>query len=375
MIFKVDNKTFNSLNPTYNACVGDNGGFYMYAYVKGYKEAVEILLEKVLTERYLLDSLVYPIIYNARHYVELSLKASIDNLKYINQILGNKCDLIKTKTHQISHLWNIEKNLSSAEVRYKDVVLKLEEFVLDYSDMDDSAETFRFPKDHNGEFHLKTQGCINLEAFAKRFSEMSEVFDALSWMDDFLVNEYRVSTVVKGCSRATIESIAKEMPQEPWNNDTIDALAKHLIGKYGLSLEQFLKILKTIETHREFASLIGMEIPLEGSSLERFSFFIQEYQSFVENNKHIDLKTYWENIYKVSDAFSLDELAILAALREIGSYDGYYSEDYDYVRKKRTEMGKDILLGEELLKSLQTLEYIKKGLLMTGQKTLLKALE
>ncbi len=32
-MFKVDDKTFDSLNPTYNACVGDNGGFYMYAYV------------------------------------------------------------------------------------------------------------------------------------------------------------------------------------------------------------------------------------------------------------------------------------------------------------------------------------------------------
>lgn len=374
-MFKVENKTFNSLNPTYNACVGDNGGFYMRAYVKGYKEAVEILLEKVLAERCLLDSLVYPIIYNARHYIELSLKASIENLQYINQILGNKCDLIKTKTHQISHLWDIEKDLSSVEVRYKDVILKLEEFVLDYSDMDDSAETFRFPKDHNGEFHLKTQGCINLEAFAKRFSKMSEVFDALSWKDNFLVNEYRVSTVVEGCSRATIESIAKELPQKPWNNDTVDALTKHLIEKYGLSLEQFLKIVKKIETHREFASLIGMEIPLDGLSVDRFSFFIQEYQSFGENNKHVDLKTYWDNVYKVSEAFSLNEIVTLAALCEIGGYYEYYSEDFDYVREKMKEIGKEILLGEELLKSRQTIECIKKGLLMTGQKTLLKALE
>ena len=374
-MFKVDNKTFNSLNPTYNACVGDNGGFYMHAYVKGYREAVEILLERVLAESYLLDSLVYPIIYNARHFVELSLKASIDNLKYINQVLGNKCDSIKTKTHQISRLLNTERDLSSAEIRYKEVILKLEEFVLDFADMDDSAETFRFHKDHKGEFHLKTQGCINLEAFAKRFAEMSEAFDDLSYMDDFLKNEYRVTTVVEHYSRATIESIAKEIPPKPWNNEASASQINYLMGRYGLSSEQFSKIVGKIESHREFASLIGMEIPLEGLSLERFSFFIQEYQSFGENNKHVDLKTYWENVYKVSDAFSLDEIAILAALREIGSCDGYYSEDYDSVREKRTEMGKEILLGEELLKSRQTMECIRKGLLMTGQKTLLKALE
>ena len=374
-MLRVDNKTFNSLNPTYNACVGDNGGFYMHAYVKGYREAVEILLERVLTERYLLDSLVYPIIYNARHFVELSLKASIENLKYINQILGNKCDIIKTNTHHISNLWEIVKDLCSAESRYENILLKLEEFVSDYSDMDDSAETFRFPQDRKGEFHLKTQGCINLEAFAERFAEMSEAFDALSYMDDLLVNEYRVATVVEKCSRATIEFIAKELPQKPWNNEAFDTQKKYLMEKFGLSSNNFSKIVKKIESHREFASLIGMEIPLEGLSLERFSFFIQEYQSFGENNKHVDLKTYWENVYKVSDAFSLDEIAILAALREIGSCDGYYSEDYDYVREKRTEMGKEILLGEELLKSRQTMECIKKGLLMTGQKTLLKALE
>lgn len=214
-----------------------------------------------------------------------------------------------------------------------------------------------------------------MEAFAKRFAEMSEAFDDLSYMDDFLVNEYRVTTVVEHYSRATIESIAKEMPQKPWNNEASASQINYLMGRYGLSSGQFSKIVEKIESHREFASLIGMEIPLEGLSLERFSFFIQEYQSFGENNKHVDLKTYWENVYKVSDAFSLDEITILAALREIGSYDGYYSEDYDYVREKRMEMGKDVLLGEEMLKSLRTLEYIKKGLLMTGQKTLLKALE
>lgn len=47
-MLRVDNKTFNSLNPTYNACVGDNGGFYMHAYVKGYREAVEIYSGRTL---------------------------------------------------------------------------------------------------------------------------------------------------------------------------------------------------------------------------------------------------------------------------------------------------------------------------------------
>jgi len=177
---KVNNKTFNSNYPQYNACVGNNGGATDRTYAAGYKDAVEILLNAVFNEGYFLDRMVYPIIYNARHYVELSLKTTIETLQVIYKVKNLPFQVSGMKRHSLRTLMSEVKRLSSIESVYIEVVAELEKYVLDFCKIDDSAETFRFSKFHDGKIHLEDQDCINLYDFADIFSKMSKLFE---WLD------------------------------------------------------------------------------------------------------------------------------------------------------------------------------------------------
>lgn len=177
---KVNNKTFNSNNPLYNACVGNNGGATDRIYAEGYKDAVEILLNAVFNEGYFLDRMVYPIFYNARHYVELSLKTTVQTLQEIYKVKKHSVQVTGMKGHSLRILMREVKRLSVIEPVYKDVIAELEKYVLNFCEIDDSAETFRFSKSHDGKVHLENQDCINLYDFEKFFSKISEL---LEWLD------------------------------------------------------------------------------------------------------------------------------------------------------------------------------------------------
>ena len=67
------------------ACVGDNGGTTDEDIRNGFKRTVELLTESLKTGSEVEDLLVYPIVYNARHSIELSLKNVIKMLWRIEE--------------------------------------------------------------------------------------------------------------------------------------------------------------------------------------------------------------------------------------------------------------------------------------------------
>ena len=67
------------------ACVGDNGGTTDEDIRNGFKRTVELLTESLKTGSEFEDLLVYPIVYNARHSIELSLKIIIKMLWRIEE--------------------------------------------------------------------------------------------------------------------------------------------------------------------------------------------------------------------------------------------------------------------------------------------------
>jgi hypothetical protein len=67
--------TASKSHPHLNACVNYLDGLDpMEAACWGYREAAEVLLAEVMERGGTLDTLIYPIVFNWRHYVELRLK-------------------------------------------------------------------------------------------------------------------------------------------------------------------------------------------------------------------------------------------------------------------------------------------------------------
>ncbi len=70
-----------------------------YRLLRGYKRAGDILIQQALAERSDSKNLVFPALFNYRHYIELALKAIIDK----HGKLVGVC--LQTKNHKLPDLW------------------------------------------------------------------------------------------------------------------------------------------------------------------------------------------------------------------------------------------------------------------------------
>ena len=70
-----------------------------YRLLQGYKRAGDILIQRALADPYDRDNLVFPAIFNYRHYIELALKAIIEEHgPFAGVSLG-------PKNHKLIELW------------------------------------------------------------------------------------------------------------------------------------------------------------------------------------------------------------------------------------------------------------------------------
>jgi hypothetical protein len=121
----------------HNACL-DMVGKGWESYANGYKKAADMLAIKFMENYQGLDSLIFPIIFLYRHYVELRLKQII--LLYEPDRKKEGHDLIK--------LWEVchEIFVSNWPEEPKTEWDNIERLVLEFSKMDSNNINFRYPE-------------------------------------------------------------------------------------------------------------------------------------------------------------------------------------------------------------------------------------
>jgi hypothetical protein len=73
-----------------------------YRLLRGYKRAGDILIQNALTEREDRDNVIFPALFNYRHYVELALKAAVEEHGALVDVsLGEK------PNHKLPDLWDL----------------------------------------------------------------------------------------------------------------------------------------------------------------------------------------------------------------------------------------------------------------------------
>lgn len=372
-----ENDTFKlGENIDFNACVGNNGFIDLYTYQCGYYKATMELINctKIRWEN---DLLIYPIVYSARHTIELFLKYQLFNLKYINKkAQGVEFELKIIKTHKINELWDEFKNLTAIDARYQPYIDNLEEYISDFREVDNTGETFRYPFDHEDIRHLTDLSCINIKIFEMRFIKLYEIVDGIGYLTDYLVNEYEQGTVIKGLSRQQINEIALALPaRKDWINAEFRTKKGEILKEYNISSNTFSKVLRLIQSHREFATFIGLELPIteiNSADLKEFIALYDKYHQDVKKGDFVEVINHYTNL--ICKKINADAIKSLSALFDIG-YFQLYSESYDRIIKEKAN--KDIfgIVFDHLLDSRNILEKIKMALKMLGQKTLLKVFE
>lgn len=112
---------------------------------EGYMHAGTILIDACETDRYKRHLLIYPIIFNYRHGIELAIKWVIE--RYGN---NSTVEVIEITHHNLWQLWKVCKQII-VEVGSEDSALTVvERVVQDFHEIDPSALSFRYSRNKDG---------------------------------------------------------------------------------------------------------------------------------------------------------------------------------------------------------------------------------
>lgn len=167
-----------------NACVGHNGETGLFAYELGYKEASRILIEKAKDDKYhLIDALIYPIGFCARHYLELFLKRMLVNLMCLCELQGEVSPVSEDQVfgnHHLQALWGFIREITIiSDKEYQKVLTQCNPLIRDFYEQDPNSEAFRYPFSKKSEKYLENLKHINVLDFEKQYESLLELFDHL----------------------------------------------------------------------------------------------------------------------------------------------------------------------------------------------------
>ncbi|MGR5447984.1 hypothetical protein ACPV47_24085 [Vibrio jasicida] len=277
------NSTFRIAEPTWaNACVGDNGNPSYVEYSKGFSSAANLLLDEVIGGRGLkhsVDDFVYPICFNMRHSIELRLKGAIEVLIKISSLKSVSLAFDFSGSHDIGNIWNFFKNnAQSIDIRFTDIISKLDSTICDVAAIDATGQTFRYPIDTESKKHLVDVSLINVVVLRKKFKELEKNLDDLLVFTNFLVDEYSLGTFTKKLSRSQLFDLSYDLPiRSSWNIIDFNKVKSQLRVKYNLSSNDFSKAVKAIESNYEMSKFIDITKPLKSISNSSLMVFLEEW--------------------------------------------------------------------------------------------------
>lgn len=371
-------------NTQLNACVGRNGWPGTNYYANGFDSVVHTVCRDTISRGFGPDEVVYPIVFCARHRVELFLKMQI---RLIERVRGHitVSDPKLMRTHDLGALWEMYVTASGqCDPRYKEMVSLIEPAIRELSLIDPTGETFRYAYDNNNNKHLEgSVSLINIEVFYSAFCALSEGIKNAEILTDFLSDEYGTGTYTKQASRSVIENISKELTRKSnWGKPCFRVVKNEICERYSISQRGLSEIIDVIKSHREFAFNIGVEISIEDISAEKIANFLEfRIRATAESNK-----SNWRDVLLSGSGmdrefysflcknYSIREMSALLALADVSS-PLCYSEAYDdlcdqyecgesdtaefsgYLNGK-SFIAPKIILGLKKLRQISTLKYI-----------------
>ena len=176
----------NHYNPDRKAILNMMNEDSWCIYTAGFKRSVEILLESVKST-YEVNTVIFPILFLYRHYVELSLKETIGYGRYLDEQSKPL-----TGGHNLKNLWEearkyIEKHVF--EVIKAEELDKIEILIHEIHSIDPSSEGSRYPfvkkkKEKGRHIPFPLNACpIDLDEL---YAKTKEVFDFLEKATNYL---------------------------------------------------------------------------------------------------------------------------------------------------------------------------------------------
>ena len=250
------------------ACVGENGGTTDEDIRNGFKRTVELLAESLKDGREVEDLLVYPIVYNARHSIGLSLKIVIKMLweieekkgiKYSDEIIAERKK--KIHTHNIEELYKMACENKNIDRRIPAYFENIEDMIRFYY-FDEEGDAFKYELNKENQPHMIKNKIshISIVLLETEFKEVMEKFDELIYFLRNCMDEYSLGTFTKNLSRTDIWDISKRLPDyEEWKTEEFREIKEEIKQEYRLGSKEFSEAVNLIKQNRLFSANIGCE--------------------------------------------------------------------------------------------------------------------
>lgn len=243
----------------WNACIGRQG--HEENYIDGYIEAA-IELADAIFEKQLVgqrDTLVLPILYNARHGIELALKFATEHLI--------KASLIKNDGRKLSHnikaYWDHLHNSAIGDEKLSQTIAALEPYIDSLSQIDSDGQELRYHRNRDDDPSLADHAVANLRLIRASLGELKKLILTLKYRTVDFIDERAAGSYTNRCSRTDLLAIAKILPRRDlWSSNVFDQQKAVVKERYRLSNKQFSIALDRIQENREMRSALGIESDL-----------------------------------------------------------------------------------------------------------------
>jgi hypothetical protein len=242
----------------WNACIGKQGTEenYLDGYIEAAMELVSTVIEKGMLEKR--DTVVLPILYNARHAIELILKFAVRRLGEIGALLNSK-----RPDHDIQDYFELLERADLGDEALRQHLRDLKPFVESLSRIDKDGQGLRYHIRRDGGKSLSDYSLANLETIRDGLSKLSKALLALRQRVEEFVNERPANAYTKNLSRRDLMSIAGDLPSiGRWKSLIFDGKKRRIKSRYNVTDDEFYEALSIIKNNREMKALVGGETTL-----------------------------------------------------------------------------------------------------------------
>jgi len=336
----------------WNACIGKQGDEenYLDGYIEAAMELAGAVIDKKMFGKR--DTLVLPILYNARHAVELALKFTTDRF-----VAAGLMPTAGRHDHNIKEYWDRLHAASPGDEKLLQTIQAMKPFVDSLSRIDDDGQELRYHLNRSDDPSLAAYSLANLEIIRASLSELSEIISVLKYRTMSFLDERGTGTFTSRCSRRDLLTVAQLMPRREFWRDALFDTQKTLVkARFNLSNTQFSKALDVILSNREMKAILGVESELLHISDDELVWVVEQWRrihppkdedGLVLGTAHFDaawlegmkehLAIRNEVIVAVEERMTEDELADIEAIYYLARdrlFPEYYERRVEEVKKE-----------------------------------------